>query len=313
MTDDAMLPTGAWDTHVHIFAPSTHPYASTRSYSPLEAPLPALLAHSRSISATDSPTNLVLVQPSPYGRENSLLVEALASLNSDPALSSVRARGIAVVDSGSATAESLQVLHDSGVRGLRINLESSVNARYSTDELKTVIADSAAAISFLPGWVLQLFIKSTLWDDLLPFVMTLRVPIIADHLGGLLGASKSPVVDSANPLSQPGYASLVRLAREGRVYIKVSGLYRASNARPGFEDLEPIISALARDAPDQLLYASDWPHTGEAKDRLKRSSDAPEAFQVIDDRLVIANLRKWVAPVVWQKMCVDNPARLFSN
>lgn len=139
--------------------------------------------------------------------------------------------------------------------------------------------------------------------------MSLRVPIIADHLGGIVGSSKNSGL--TDPLAQPGYTSLIHLAKAGHVYIKVSGLYRVSNKAPGFEDLQVIVHDLARQVPDQLLYASDWPHTGEAKDRISRPHDAPERFREIDDRLVISNLRAWVGESTWQKMCIDNPVRLF--
>ena len=65
-------------------------------------------------------------------------------------------------------------------------------------------------------------------------------------------------------LNQPGFRSLVQLARSSRVSIKVSGLYRASTSSEiGYEDLEPIIRTLAEQVPNWLVWASDWLHTGE--------------------------------------------------
>lgn len=113
----ALLPSGAYDTHVHIFEPDHYPYVSTRAYSPAEASLEQLLSFSSNYTQDQLPTNLVLVQPSPYGANNSLLLHSLDRLG---AIGCPHPRGIAVVDPDDATLDELQSMHRHGVRGLRV-------------------------------------------------------------------------------------------------------------------------------------------------------------------------------------------------
>src|SRR5262249_48908744 len=105
------LPSGSCDCHAHIFGPqSRYPLAATRSYTPPDCPLPSYLEMLRAIGVERA----VLVQPSVYGTDNSLLVDALAS-------KTFPLRGIAVVDDDISDAE-LDKLNAAGVRGVRLNL-----------------------------------------------------------------------------------------------------------------------------------------------------------------------------------------------
>ena len=109
--------------------------------------------------------------------------------------------------------------------------------------------------------------------------------IIADHLGGILGASKLKSASSQCPTTQPGFRSLVELAKRSRVLIKISGQYRSSaETNTNFADLAPIVRALVAEVSDSLLWASDWPHTGEGKDRLgEKGAGVIEPFRIIDN------------------------------
>ena len=102
-------------------------------------------------------------------------------------------------------------------------------------------------------------------------IRTLPVPVIADHLAGTMGASKLPPQLQETPLSQPGFNSLLSLASQSRVLVKVSGLYRVSSLNPSlFSDTKPVIQALAHHIPNQLIWGNDWPHTGDGSNRLER-------------------------------------------
>ena len=115
-------------------------------------------------------------------------------------------------------------------------------------------------------------------------------------------------------LGQPGFRSLLRLAKSSRVSIKVSGLYRASTlSETGYNDLAPIIRTLAEQVPDRLVWASDWPHTGEGKDRTAENAlTMVEPFRVIDNLCILKNLREWIgSDENWHKMMVSNPETLY--
>lgn len=143
-------------------------------------------------------------------------------------------------------------------------------------------------------------------------IQTLPVPVIADHLGGTLGATKLPPQLQKAPLSQPGFRCLLLLAKQSRVFVKVSGLYRVSNlSESHFGDTQPIIQALAREAPDQIVWGNNWPHTGDGSNRLNRDIKIKEPFRSIDDEAILTNIRSCVDEEIWLKMPKDNPGQIF--
>lgn len=139
------------------------------------------------------------------------------------------------------------------------------------------------------------------------------MPIIADHLGGMRGASKLGPDLAENPLQQPGFNSLVRLAQMSKLIIKISGLYRASDSTETcYHDTRPIIETLSREVPDQCIWGSDWPHTGEGKDRVNGDLSVKEPFRCVDDAAILEKVREWVGSEgTWQKLMTENPSRLF--
>lgn len=102
----------------------------------------------------------------------------------------------------------------------------------------------------------------------------------------------------------------MRLAQERRVLVKISGLYRSSSeVMTNHDDLSDVVSELARRIPDRLIWASDWPHTGDGSNRAGGKNIAnTEAFRSVDDAGILRNLRTWLgSDEAWQKMMVENP------
>ena len=61
---------------------------------------------------------------------------------------------------------------------------------------------------------------------------------------------------------------------------------------------------------NQLVWASDWPHTGSSASR--KDPLATEPFRQIDDRRVLSLVAAWTAdPTVQRRILVDNAARFF--
>lgn len=142
--------------------------------------------------------------------------------------------------------------------------------------------------------------------------MKLPVKVIADHQGGMKGSSALPN-NVTNVDQQPGLDILLRLARTGRVFIKISGFYRSSKLTTGgYDDLEPLIKIFAKEVPDQLIWGSDWPHTGSSANRSESTKDVPEPFRVVDNVAILKNIRKWVGPKLWWKMTVDTPGKIYA-
>src|SRR5205085_3527432 len=82
-----------------------------RIYTPPDAPLAAYLHMLNTLGVERA----VLVQPSVYGTDNSVMLGAMAELGKS------RCRGVAVVEDDVADSE-VKRLHEAGVRGVRVNV-----------------------------------------------------------------------------------------------------------------------------------------------------------------------------------------------
>ncbi|CAG9936347.1 unnamed protein product [Clonostachys rosea f. rosea IK726] len=302
------LPPGAWDTHVHVFDTSIGPFAPARAYTPAQASLSQLVDFGRNLTQASEAPSFVIVQPSPYGTDNTVLLSTLRSLQA----LGLKGRGIAVVDVQTITDAELQEMHDLGVRGVRLNFQADGKS-VDTVAFNKALEAAAERIAHMPGWMIQVFIPGYIWDDIFDTVVALPVPVIADHIGGLKGPSKLPEGANVDHSQQPGYQSLTELARRNKVIIKISALYRASTITDiSHDDLAPLVRSLASEVPDQLVWASDWPHTGEGKDREANGIDKVEPFRHVDNETMLASLKGWIdSETIWAKMLVDNPARIY--
>lgn len=282
------IPARACDCHVHVFDPPRFPYADERVYTPDEAPLPALREHLERLHFE----RVVLVQPSPYGSDNSCMLDALRQLGPQ------RARGVAVVAEPPAP-EVLKTLHADGVRGLRLNLET-FGKQPDPTRVATAMQALANAIADL-GWHLQLYTNLATVAALAPTLQRLPCPVVLDHFGHL---------DAAAGQQQPGYAALLELLASGRLYLKLSALYRVST-QPGYADVAPFVTHLAQARPDRLLWASDWPHTMPAPGT-RRRREGIEHFREEDDGFALDQVLRWVGdPQLQRQLLVDNPDQLY--
>lgn len=128
----------------------------------------------------------------------------------------------------------------------------------------------------------------------------------------MLGPSKMSPEQHSVPTSQPGFNSLLQLAKQSHVYVKISGLYRVSNDHSStYSDLQPIVQTFAKEVPDQIVWGSDWPHTGDGHNRVGKSLDIKEPFRTIDNHSILRKLHDWMGSSAHKKMLVDNPGRIF--
>jgi D-galactarolactone isomerase len=93
---------------------------------------------------------------------------------------------------------------------------------------------------------------------------------------------------------------LIRLVASGRTYVKIASPYDSSRSGPPlYADMAPLVAALARAAPDRLVWASNWPHA------------ALTVEQRPDDAAWLDLMADWMDETTRRKMLVDNPAKLF--
>jgi 2-pyrone-4,6-dicarboxylate lactonase len=228
------MPAGACDAHFHVFEPG-FAHVPDPLYMFPEATLEQYLRLTEVLGIE----RMVLVQPTFYGTDNSLLAAVLRRLGD-------RARGVVRIEEDTTDAE-LDRYHDVGVRAIRLDLFA--RAGWPAAEIIGYVQRMAARAS-ARGWHIQFYTPGTIVRDLLPFLADLEDPFVIDHMGYML---------EADGLTRADFGRLLSVLRQGSCWIKLSGPYRIAKARP-LSYVEPIGRALVSTRPDRLIWGSDWPH-----------------------------------------------------
>ncbi|MDR6855679.1 amidohydrolase family protein [Variovorax guangxiensis] len=241
---------GSWDCHAHLFGPyERFPLAAERSYTPPEAIEPQYTALLRRLGLS----NGVLVHPSAYGDDHSLLLHALAV---QPAL-----RGVVVVRPDSPLG--LADLRAQGVRGARFSHRSGAGANFAGSA-------SLADLQALAPQLADAGLHAELWTDcralgeIAAQLRALPVPVIIDHMGGF---------DPKAGVDDPGFRTLLGLLETGSVWVKLCAyrnLLNESDWEVGREFQQKMVAA----NPERLVWGSDWPHL--------RVTPAPDPVQLLD-------------------------------
>lgn len=284
-------PQGACDCHTHVFGPPDRfPFAPDRVYTPGVAAVESLAALHHALRLDRA----VIVQPSPYGADNSCTVDGLQRLWKEFGR---QARAIAVIDRRTSDAE-LRALHDAGVRGVRVNLETS--GVHDPAAARVLLEEAAARVAPL-GWHVQTFTSLPVIAALRDVLARLPVPLVIDHFGRAQGA--------LGP-AQPGFDALLELVGSGQAYVKISAAYRISE-QPDHADVAPLARALIDANPDRVVWGTDWPHPGGHR-RAPHERDEIEPFRPEDDGRALNRLQTWAPDAaVLRRILVDNPARLY--
>lgn len=246
------IPPNSWDSHMHVVDPDNYPLAADAQYTPT----PHTLSHALSFYSTIGINNMVFVQPSIYGNDNSCMLDALRTVGP------LRGRAVVTFDPPAIFPQTLQEWHAIGVRGVRLNLQS-VGKEMDAAELATTLQQYANVIRPF-HWVLQLYVPLKMATSLEEIVPDLGVRVCLDHFGHPLlpdPAAKELYTVSGDPYTLPGFGSLMNLLRQGSTYVKLSAPYRISK-QEGQRDLEPLARELLGVAGKRsVVFATDWPHT----------------------------------------------------
>jgi predicted TIM-barrel fold metal-dependent hydrolase len=270
-------PAGACDAHFHVFGPvARFPYSPQRAYTPPQAPLEKLLAMHARLGFERG----VAVQGHAHGTDNSALLDALAR---EPK----RLRGVAIVREDTARAE-LRRLAEAGVRALRFHHAPRQPGRYSGQGLAAF--EKLAPLMAELGLHAQFFMDARELPHLMDRLKHWKLAVVLDHFGTALAEEGT---------SAPGFELLRRHLAQGRIWVKVSGVYRISNRYPDYPDARPLHEALVAANPDQLLWGSDWPHT-----RLEKNM--PDTGHLLD------LFNAWTPDAALRRrILVENPAQLY--
>lgn len=265
-------PPGSVDCHMHLYDSRCPAVPGTKLMNPANASLEDY----RKLQQRLGINRMVIVTPSRYGTDNSVLLNGLAA-------SGGNARGVVVLDS-SVSDDELQKLHQAGVRGIRFNL------RYSAVNLDDMEA-LAARVNPL-NWHIQVVTSGKHLTELESRLQKLPTPVVIDHMGH---------VPQPEGITSPVFTTLQRMLDGGKSWIKLSGVYIDSlTGAPGYNDVTPVAQKLVQINPERLLWGSDWPHPTE-----------PDSHKP-DDAVLLDLMQVW-APESRdrQRILRDNPVKLY--
>jgi predicted TIM-barrel fold metal-dependent hydrolase len=282
------VPAGACDCHTHIHGdPERFPFFSGRVYTP-ETALPEEMA---ALHKDLHIQRVVIVTPSIYGTDNSATLYGMKARGG-------HARGVAVIDEKTPDSE-LDALDRAGVRGIRLNLmQGGVNDPMVAGQRLQIGTDRIKGRS----WHVEIYTNLKMISALKDQLAAVPVPIVLDHFAG---------AEAALGPDQPGFADVLQLAKSGKVYVTISGAYRASKAAPDYPDVLPLAKALIAANPDRIVWGTDWPHPDPVTPPGKKTTDITPLLQIDNGRLL--NLLPVWAPdvAIREKILVTNPARLY--
>jgi D-galactarolactone isomerase len=259
------------DTHMHIYE-KRFPLVPGAVVPP-EAPVAAYRAVQKRLGIERT----VIVQPNAYGADNTCTVEAIA------ALGRATARGVGVVEVTTPDAE-IERLTRAGIRAIRFHLLPK--GYLGWDVVETL---SARVQQF--GWHSQIQLDGRQLPDREATLKRLPGTIVVDHVGRF----HDPV-----PVDHPAFKSLQRLIDTGRFFVKLSAPYESLSREgpPLYGDVGALAKALVRQAPERMLWASNWPHPGQ--------KSVPDEADLLD------LLLDWAPDEAARtRILVDNPATLY--
>ena len=203
------------------------------------------------------------------------------------------------IDPSTISDSELDEMHNLGVRGVRINLKSTSQNK-SKEELVANLRSYAQRIRRLK-WAIQLHVGLADIEKIADEIPSLGLPVVIDHLA-------TPKHTQA-PRLQPGYTQFMDLLSKKQVWVKLSGVYRFSE----LPELDSYILEILRIAPTQVVWASDWPHTGGVAANPQGDRQAVQEYREFDVPAFINQCKEWCRKdeALIQKIFVDNPRRLW--
>ncbi len=268
------LPSGACDTHFHVFGPRDRfPLAADRSYTPPgDAPKEALFKLHRHLGIERG----VVVQSAVHGMDNAAAADLIDAGQGNYV-------GVALVPTD-IERDALFRLDEQGFRGARFHYMAHLGAASPIGE----VLGFAETLGEL-GWHLQSHLDSKLIGELAPALKRSPVPVVIDHMAR---------IDASLGLEQQPFQALLRLMDDRKFWVKVSGSERASRQGAPWQDAIPFARKLVAEFGERTLWGTDWPH--------------PNLNEIPDDGLMV-DLIGEIAPSEAQRqaLLVDNPQRFY--
>ena len=205
-TPKLRLPPGSWDTHCHVLGPTDkYPFAATTTINPADAPKETLFA----LHAMLGIERCVIVQTATHGMDNRVTEDALAAKGGSYL-------GVALLPTTVSDAE-LRRFDGRGFHGVRFNFMRHLHQAATLDEVMALTPRLADI-----GWHLQVHMDGAFIADMAAALARSPVPVVIDHIGR---------VDAGLGLEQEPFQHLLRLMRNDKFWVKVSGCDRISRHR----------------------------------------------------------------------------------
>lgn len=229
-------PAGAWDCHFHVFEHGTATAAAgTGAYRPMNATV-ALLdrMHER------------------IGIQHGVAVQSTAEVADYESFAAMlqrnpRLRGVARFTE-EMTDQDIERLHASGVRGLRFAFASFMKQqRVSRDVFERAVQRVQPL-----GWHVKVHVEGSDLLELEDWLRGVRAPLVIDHI-----AHMRP----EQGVDQPAMRLLLDLHRRENVWVLLCNCDRWSvDGPPHYADSLELARAVLRNAPERVIWATDWPH-----------------------------------------------------
>jgi predicted TIM-barrel fold metal-dependent hydrolase len=232
----------------------------------------------------------VIIQPSFYGTDNRCMLQALRELQG-------AGRGVAVVATDTNDVD-LHALHKQGIRGLRLNVESSGHG--DIQAISAALHYWAERIGAL-GWHLQIYASLDALHALSPALQGLTVPAVLDHFA---------MVTDSTPLDDVRVQAVLSVVRSGHAYVKLSAPYRIqSSSTPDFDAVARLAAQYLQANPDRVLWGSDWPHTNREPGKTAHELNA---YREVGPTALLEGIHAWLPTATLRtQVLVDNPAHLY--
>ena len=267
------LPAGSCDAHFHVFGPKERfPYAKDAPYTPkVDAPKDVLIDRHMFLGIERG----VVVQSAAHGLDNSAAADLVAEKKGSYV-------GVALVPVDADMAL-LKKLNQQGFRGARFNYLQRLGGGPAIADLMRFSSKLASL-----GWHLQLHLESSMIVKMAPELKLSPVPVVIDHMGR---------IDASRGLDQPDFKHLLKLLEDRRIWVKVSGLERASRQGAPYADAVPFARKLVGEFGDRVVWGSDWPH--------------PNLDSIPDDGALVDLIGEFADEKQRQALLVDNPLKLY--
>jgi predicted TIM-barrel fold metal-dependent hydrolase len=262
-------PAGACDAHCHIIDPRFPTPETAR-------PAGMTADHYRQLQRRLGTSRAVFVQAKYHRTDHACLLDALMRFDGD-------AVGVGVAHPG-VEHDELRRLDAGGVRGLRFSVWNPKDTVTTIDMIEPLTKRVAEL-----GWHVQVHMSGDQIVENAALLGRLPCPIVFDHMGRL-PPKQGP--------DHPAFRVMLDLVGKGRAWVKLSGAYLNTGQGQPYADASRMAQAFVAEAPERLVWGSDWPHVTEAH--------KPDDAQLFDLLAVWTGSEK-----IRNRVLVDNPAKLY--